>query len=203
MNVTEDDPPVRLFAVPRVCHRRGCRIAGNAELHSSGTEVGTNQAGGDDGVNGFTNGGTERTEAKRRRGDVAGPSLSAPRAARPSEYVAHGGKHARLEGQRVRLRGRRTHSSARRRRARGQRNSPEPSEPLRFAFVDPVSPFVNSRSPTSFTFVFPPPHLSHSRNEAWRSAEILGDDSFVSMVIGYYPERRWVRCEASSARPTA
>src|SRR6478672_11824540 len=94
MNVTEDDPPVRLFAVPRVCHRRGCRISGNAELHSSGTEVGTNLAGGDDGVNGFTNGGTERTEAKRRRGDVAGRSLSAPRAARPSEYGARGGKHA-------------------------------------------------------------------------------------------------------------
>src|SRR6478736_5765303 len=87
MNVTEDDPPVRLFAVPRVCHRRGCRISGNAELHSSGTEVGTNLAGGDDGVNGFTNGGTERTEAKRRRGDVAGRSLSAPRVLTPAPAV--------------------------------------------------------------------------------------------------------------------
>ena len=81
MNVTEDDPPVRLFAVRE--YATGAPVESpetqNFTLHTE--RSGRNQAGGDDGVNGFTNGGTERTEAKRRRGGVAGDPVRAARSA--------------------------------------------------------------------------------------------------------------------------
>ena len=62
---------------------------------------------------------------------------------------------------------------------------------LRFASVCSVSPFVNSRSPLRITFVSP--FLPISANQEIRlgaDAEGLGDDGFVSIVIGYYPEGR-------------
>ena len=100
--------------------------------------------------------------------------LSAPRAARPSEYAARGGEHAfSIPGVFASVGGVslwRPPSAGARTAMTGHVAS------LRFAFVGSVPPFVNSRSPLRITLVSP--------------FLVLGDDSFVSIVIGYYPEGR-------------
>src|SRR6476646_7240104 len=97
MNVTEDDPPVRFFAVRKYATGAAVESPETQNFTLQAQKSRRNQAGGDDGVNGFTNGGTEKTKTKRRGSDGQGAFRCPPPAngGRQSEYAARGGEHAR------------------------------------------------------------------------------------------------------------